>query len=212
MIGWCLITKRGLAAKSREASRRPMSVHAPLAGVLLAVAFAGSPLAAEEAAVEGETLFFENREDIPVEFRWDLDAIFPSQEAWRKELEAVDEAMAGLGEYRGRLGESPAVLGEALKAGFDLQRRSGDILVYAMQLLDTDTRDATANELSGRARSLAGRLQEAMAFIDPEIVQLPVDRLQALLEDPLSPACRWLHPRNEIGFIRVTDVSGDTGS
>jgi oligoendopeptidase F len=95
----------------------------------------------------------------------------------------VEEALPGLSTYQGRLGESPELLAEALQAKFDLERRFEDVFVYAFQLLYASTEDATAKELSGRAQALSGKLQEAAAFIDPEIAQLPANRLSKLLED-----------------------------
>jgi oligoendopeptidase F len=159
---------------------------------LVLLTFALAPAVAQEAAEE-QTLFYENRQDIPLEYRWDLDAIFPNQEAWQAELEKLDQDIPAIADYSGRLGESAEVLAAALEAQFALARRFEDVYVYAMESLHTNTADTTANDLSGRARALAGKLQEAVAFVDPEIVQLPEDQLHEYLRDPvLEPYTHYL--------------------
>ena len=134
----------------RALSLRPLFT-APAALLFL------SPVVGAEGGEVDENLFFEDRNEIPLEYRWDLDAIFPNREAWEAARKEVEEALPGLGSYRGRLGESPEVLAEALQAKFDLERRFEDVFVYAFQRFYADTEDATAKELSGQAQSLASK-------------------------------------------------------
>ena len=129
-----------------------------------------------------ENLFFEERDAIPPAYRWDLEAIFPDRQSWDSARHQVEQALPSLAVYRGRLGESPEILSEALQAKFDLERRFEDVYVFAFQLFYTDTEDATAKELSGLAQALASKVQEMSSFVEPEIAQLPADRLKQLLQ------------------------------
>jgi oligoendopeptidase F len=150
------------------------------------------PVAGARGQVD-ENLFFEERDEIPPAYRWDLDAIFPSRESWEASRRQVEQALPALAAYRGRLGESPEVLSEALQAKFDLERRFDDVFVFAFQLFYTDTEDATAKELSGLAQSLASKVQEAASFVEPEIAQLSADRLQELLKaESVSPFAHYI--------------------
>jgi len=134
-------------------------------------------------AEDGEKLYYESRDEISTEYRWDLDAIFSSMEEWEKAAEALASAAPELESYKGRLAENPELLAEGLQAQFDLYRQVEDVYVYANELLHTNTADATANEASGRAQALYGAVQEAAAYIDPEIAQIPDERLAELLGD-----------------------------
>lgn len=143
----------------------------------------GAPAMAQEAP-GAETLYFESRDEIPLEDRWDLAPIFPNDEAWEAARKEVEEALGGLDAHRGVLGESAEALAAALEAQFAIGRRLEDVYVYAGQSLFTDMGNADAQALFARAQALSGRVQEATAFIDPEIARIPPDRLAAFIKDP----------------------------
>ena len=62
---------------------------------------------------------------------WDLSEIYPDVAAWDAARRGALAAVPGLAGYRGRLGESAAVLAEALVAQSDLTRTIARIYVYA---------------------------------------------------------------------------------
>ena len=143
-----------------------------------------APRAAGGQGSAEETLYFESREDIPVAGRWDLGAIFPDREAWESAVKDVETALPGLEGYRGRLGESAETLAAALRLAFDINRHFEGVYVYAGQNLHTRIGDAEAQGLFATAQTLAGSLQEASAFIDPEIARIPPETLSAFLKEP----------------------------
>jgi len=147
--------------------------------ILLAlIAFAASSFAAEEK------LFYENREDIPEQYRWNLDLIFPNIDAWEAAYAEVEEMIPELAAYKGRLGESADVMFVATELISDISKIIGDIYVYAGQWQSTDTRNADANSYVGRAQSLYAKFGQAESFFEPEIVQLPDETIAKYLEDP----------------------------
>jgi oligoendopeptidase F len=145
-----------------------------------------------QGADEGaeETLYFEKREEIPLEYRWDVGAIFEDREAWEVARRKVEAALPGLGEYRGRLAESPEVLAEALRETFEVLGILEDVYVYAAQSLHTQMGDADAQGLFSTARNLYGAFQEATAFIDPEIVRIPEKELGEFRSSPVLETYR----------------------
>jgi oligoendopeptidase F len=142
------------------------------------IALAGTSFAAEEK------LFYENRADIPEQYRWDLSIIFPDIEAWEKAYAEVEAKIPKLAAFKGRLGESADVMVKATELVNDISRTYDDLAVYAFQWWSEETRDETANSYQGKVRALGARLSEATAFFEPEIVQLPDETVAAYLEDP----------------------------
>ena len=122
------------------------------------VAFAASSFAAEEK------LFYENRGDIPEQYRWNLELIFPDIDAWETAYAEVEAQIPELAAYKGRLGESADVMFVATVLLNDTLRTIEDIFVYARQLQRTDGRNAEANALSGgrtRCSSVSGKLRHS---------------------------------------------------
>ncbi len=142
------------------------------------VAISASAFAAEEK------LFYENREDIPEQYRWDLGIIFPDLDAWEAAYMRVEEEIPELAAYKGRLGESADVMSVATDLLYDTLKTIEDIYVYAAQWQSTDTRNADANTLVGRAQALYAKFGQAAAYFEPEIVQLPDGAIAKYLEDP----------------------------
>lgn len=150
-------------------------------------------LAQDPAGAAEEPLFYETRDEIPLEYRWDVGAIFADRAAWDAAREKVEAALPGLEEFRGRLGESPETLAAALTLGFDISRQLTDVYVYAGLSLRTQLGGAEAQGLFATAQDLASRVQEAAAFLDPEIVRLPDETLSAFRSSPaLEPFAHYL--------------------
>jgi oligoendopeptidase F len=142
------------------------------------VALAGTAFAEEEK------LFYENREDIPEQYRWDLELIFPDIDAWEAAYATVEAKIPELAAFKGRLGESADVMVAATGLFYEVSKTLADIYVYAGQWQRTDTRNADANTLVGRAEALDAVVGQATAFFTPEIVQLPDETIAAYLQDP----------------------------
>jgi oligoendopeptidase F len=149
--------------------------------VLTLAITAGAGLA---AGAETEQLFYENRADIPLQYRWSLEDIFPDVEAWQATYAKVEAEIPDLAGYKGRLAESADVMVAALELEYGISRDIEDIYVYASQLQNTDTRNAEANALVGKARALYAKFGEAAAFFEPEIVQIPDQTMAEFLADP----------------------------
>src|SRR6478609_847161 len=56
------------------------------------------------------------RSEMPTDMLWDLQSVYPSDAAWEDAYKAAAAAIPGVARYQGRLGESGAVLLEALRA------------------------------------------------------------------------------------------------
>ena len=167
---------------------RTRTVHVSLIWLTLAaVVFASTPvsLVASEAAEEAkERLYYDTRDEIAEADRWDLTPIFSDRKTWEKAIAEVEPMMASLAEHQGRLGQSPEALAAALADTFSASQLLEDIYVYAHQGLNTNTADPESGELAGIARGLASRLQEAAAFVDPEISQFSEEQLAEYLDHP----------------------------
>ncbi|WP_027480464.1 M3 family oligoendopeptidase [Deinococcus pimensis] len=123
------------------------------------------------------------REDLDPRYTWDLTAIFPTEQDWSNELDALRAEIPGLKAYEGRLGESGATLLAYLEASVALATRLQKATTYAFLGMYLDMRDPGGRERAGRAQALPPLLAEATAFDDPELLSLGAARLAELREE-----------------------------
>jgi oligoendopeptidase F len=124
-----------------------------------------------------------SRSEIPVEETWRLEDIFPTDEAWEQEFQAVKKMIPKLSDYQGRLGESADTLYEALQYQDEISMRLGKLYTYAHMRYDQDTTNAFYQGLNDRATSLYSEASSAMAFIVPEILAIDEAKLRSFLEE-----------------------------
>ncbi|MBI5876935.1 MAG: oligoendopeptidase F [Chloroflexi bacterium] len=117
------------------------------------------------------------RRDVPVEHTWDVESMFATPAAWDAELESVAADLPALARFRGRLGDSAAMLADWFDASEAVQIRLGKLFTYASMNQAVDANDQTAAARLDRARGMMARAGAAMAFAEPELLQIGFEKL-----------------------------------
>ncbi|NJN54795.1 MAG: oligoendopeptidase F family protein, partial [Anaerolineae bacterium] len=112
------------------------------------------------------------RSEIPVQHTWDTDSIFASVADWEAAIGQLGEQLEELSRYHGRLAESPSVLAEFITKLETMQKNMGKISVYASLNYSVDTNNQEWAARSDRARGLSSRSAAAVAFAEPELLQI----------------------------------------
>jgi len=110
---------------------------------------------------------------------WDLSDLYPSEAAWEAERQSLIAALPALAGYRGKLGRDAATLRAALQAMSDFQRNLARLSVYANLSADADTSVAANQERRQLAIQLAAQLDQATAWVKPELLSLGQARITA---------------------------------
>ncbi len=125
------------------------------------------------------------REEVPVEYTWNLADIFESDEAWLAEYEALKEYPARVAAFQGSLGRSAADLLAFFRLSDEMEVRLGKLHGYAHCMSDVDTANGYYQDLRGKAMATYIAIAGAAAFADPEILAIPEETLSAFLaEEP----------------------------
>ncbi|MBA2520488.1 MAG: oligoendopeptidase F [Chloroflexia bacterium] len=124
------------------------------------------------------------RDQIALEDTWDLSTIFTSDDAWTAEAAGVASMLAAATAHRNQLGESAGRLGQALDAVMQVRLAMERLAVYAMLRRDEDQTDNAAQARYERVAALSIEAGEALAFFEPELLALPEDQLDTLVNDP----------------------------
>lgn len=112
---------------------------------------------------------------------WDLTEIYPDDAAWDAARREVLAALPRLASFKGRLGESPEVLAQALVAISDLDRTASRVAVYVQLKGDEDLRVATYQEKRAQVSDLVAAFGEATAWVEPELLSLGKERIDAFI-------------------------------
>jgi oligoendopeptidase F len=112
---------------------------------------------------------------------WDLTELFPSDASWDDARKTALSALPGMAKYKGRLGESAAVLAEALVLQSDLGRTISRIYTYASLKADEDVRVAGYQEKQQQATDLYTSFGEATAWVSPELLTLGKSKIDGFI-------------------------------
>jgi oligoendopeptidase F len=150
---------------------------------------------------------------------WDLTELYPTDAAWTAERDAVEKDLPGVAAYRGKLGESAATLKAALQLASDLNRRLARLSTYAGLKADEDLQVSANQERRQLSTALAGKLGEATAWMNPELLSVGAARIEAFLaadpglgkfrfglKDVLRQAPHTLDPAGEALLAGATQV------
>jgi oligoendopeptidase F len=125
------------------------------------------------------------RSEIPLEHTWDTASVFPSVEAWEAAFQAVSEQLPTVGRFRGRLGDGPETLADFLETAEQFILSASRVSLYARMGHNVDTGDQDAAARNDRARGLYARALGAVAFAEPEMMELGFETLrQWMREEP----------------------------
>ena len=123
------------------------------------------------------------RKDIPEEFKWNLEAIYPSEDLWEADLNKAMEMAETLKGYSGRLTESSATLLEALELSTDLERVLGKLGAYSHMKKDEDTTVGKYQEMFGRLLGAFSKVSAALSFMTPELLADDPEKIYSFIEE-----------------------------
>ncbi len=121
------------------------------------------------------------RKDMDPKFQWDFTHLYASDEAWEEALNALVKDLDRIDAVEGTLGTSR----EAFKAGIDtiyeLAQRIEKLYIYANLHRCADGSDPKHQEMDGKAIGAYVQFQTKVAFMEPEILSIPEETLNAFL-------------------------------
>jgi len=118
------------------------------------------------------------RKDIPFEHTWSVESVFPNDDAWSLEFEAVSKEIPSLAKFSGHLGDGPAALADWFAKSEAIEIRTRKLTLYASLRYSVDTTDQTAAALNDKGRGLATRVGSAVSFEEPELLAIGFDKLR----------------------------------
>jgi oligoendopeptidase F len=123
------------------------------------------------------------RSEIEEKYRWNLESIYATREAWEADRAAVEEMMPKIAQYRGRLSESAQTLLGWFRDAEAMTLKVGHLFVYSSMLSDSDTTDQDAMALRDQSRGIFARAAAAASFAEPELLDIPRETIDKFMEE-----------------------------
>ncbi len=128
------------------------------------------------------------RSEVPVGDTWDLNSLFPNDQAWSGALDEFEQLIGGFEQFAGTLGDSPENIARCLEFDSKVDRLAEKVAVYASLRTSEDLGNSTYQGFMGRFYSVATKASEAASFIRPELLEIPQETFLQFLEHPsLAP-------------------------
>jgi len=118
------------------------------------------------------------REDIPEEYRWQLEDIYQNQDEWEKDFSRVQELINHIGTYQGGVGESASGLKQVIEILNEMQCKGDNLYVSSRMRRDEDNSNAQYQTLFDRAEGLGVQANAAVAFVVPELLTMTREQVK----------------------------------
>ncbi|MBP7075225.1 MAG: oligoendopeptidase F [Rhabdochlamydiaceae bacterium] len=136
------------------------------------------------------------RSEVAAQDRWNVEAFYPSLEMWNKDFNRLKSQVPGtvwseIKNLKGQLKEGPAAVVKLLELYIDLDRQLTKLYVYSHLRHDEDVGSTETKEAHLKITALTHEFRQEMAWIEPELLQLPEKELSNLLEAPEAQPYRF---------------------
>ena len=127
---------------------------------------------------------YESRDEIPAEYKWNLNDIYKNWDEWEAGLKELQNKMDEIVSYKGKLKESPANLLKVKKLDDELGILSYKVYRYPQLTRDSDTRNQEMNAKLQQVQIIFAKFNTATSWINPEMLEIPWDTMKTWLKDP----------------------------
>jgi len=129
------------------------------------------------------------RKEIHIDDQWDVAALYPSLGDWKKEFTELTKDRSEKGSfphirsYQGKIGEGAEHLESLLNNTLEIERRLYKLFTYAHLRHDEDVANEVYKEAYDQISLLYYDYMNETSWVQPEILQLPEDKLKNYLKD-----------------------------
>ena len=128
------------------------------------------------------------RTEVPIADTWDLSSLFHSDASWMEALSEFEKEIDGFAQFAGKLGESAEMLAACLDFDIKLDRLGERLGTYAFLKTTEDQGNSHYQGFVARYQNLATKAGQAASFVRPEILSIPGEKLDAMMQEPcLAP-------------------------
>ena len=126
------------------------------------------------------------RTEIPIEYTWNLESIFASNNEWEQQFQTLQQRIPELEALKGTLAHSGDALLRVLQTRDAIFEPTERLYVYSSMRRDEDTTVSQYQAMADRATQLFVRASTAASYIEPEILALSPETLDQFVRATLG--------------------------
>ena len=123
------------------------------------------------------------RDLVSENLKWNLYEIYPSVDAWQTEVNTISAQIDKLPDYKGKLGDNAETLYSALRNYFDILKSFYAAATFAGNLSNENLNISANQALDQQITSVGTNFGESTAFMEPEILAIPKEKIQKFFKD-----------------------------
>lgn len=163
------------------------------------------------------------RSDIDAKFKWDIEAMYPDEAQWEKDIADCVSAAEKFTRFQGKVTDSSDILFEALDEKDKIWRKLEHAFVYAAMKKDEDNRVDKYQSMDDKCGSAIAKVSAAMSFFAPELLAADEEKIlrfidenpklelyRFALEDALREKKHVLSTAEENILAQLSEVTGAT--
>jgi oligoendopeptidase F len=124
-----------------------------------------------------------DRSDIPGRFKWNLSHIYGDWTAWQAAYVELEQKIGAYAELQGTLGGGPDRLLAAMRLSDEIGQLTYKVWYFASLKYDEDQRDNQINAKRQQVQILFAKANQACAWFNPELLQIPLATIQQWLAE-----------------------------
>jgi oligoendopeptidase F len=122
------------------------------------------------------------RAGVPIEYRWKLEDLYASDEAWNKAKQELVAQFDEVTRYQGKLASSASELLACLEFDSRVSKEFGRLNSYASMKSDQDTRNSRYLAMKQEIQQLSTDYNSKAAFITPEIAKMDKETIDTFIK------------------------------
>ncbi len=137
----------------------------------------------EGTASMGNEKKVKERDQIDPQYKWNIEEMYTDEQKWESDYKEVERRAEAFGTFAGTLSESAEQLLAAMKEKDGIFLELERVYVYARMKRDEDNRVSKYQAMTDRAQTLMAKTAAHMAFVTPELLAMPEERLLGFLDE-----------------------------
>src|SRR6185436_6809246 len=123
-----------------------------------------------------------DRADIPDRFKWNLNDIFATWDAWSQAYDELETKICAYAALQGTLAQGAERLLATMQLSDDIGQLTYKVWYFAGLKYDEDQRDNQINARRQQVQILFAKASQASAWFNPELLAIPLTTVQQWMQ------------------------------